>query len=169
MNEKYQKNKKKKSKFLQKTTTAQKIEKKRGAKEEQYLEEHVEKAKVSCVSVCCLVSYLCCCCHPPYLFSHPCHLAIHHTCLSHTWHLEYFKPAMRTSTLDCNSTLFSVTYLCAKQTYYSLCAFQAPQTLQISTEKGPCNLGTTASQVSQKQPPVVPRTACVGKNFVRAW
>jgi hypothetical protein len=39
-----EKNKKKKmSKFPKKTTIAQKIEK-RGAKEEQYLEEHIEKA-----------------------------------------------------------------------------------------------------------------------------
>jgi hypothetical protein len=40
---KYQKNKKKKSKIPKKTTTAQKIEKLRGAKEEQYLEEHIEE------------------------------------------------------------------------------------------------------------------------------
>ena len=58
----------KKVEISQKTTTAQKIEKKRGAKEEQYLEEHIEKTKVSCVSVCCLVPYLCYCFHPPYLF-----------------------------------------------------------------------------------------------------
>ena len=42
--EKYQKNKKKKLEFLKKTTTAQKNRKKRGAKEEQYLEEHIESA-----------------------------------------------------------------------------------------------------------------------------
>ena len=65
---KISKNKNKKSKFPKKTTTTQKNRKKRGAKEEQYLEEHIEKAKVSCVSVCCLVSYLCCYCYPPYLF-----------------------------------------------------------------------------------------------------
>ena len=47
---------------------AQKNRKKRGAKEEQYLEEHIEKAKVSYVSVCCLVPCLYCCCYPPYLF-----------------------------------------------------------------------------------------------------
>ena len=81
--------------------------------------------------------------------SHTYHFAIHHTCLLHTWHLEHFRPAMRTSTLDYNLALLSVTDLCAIYTYYSLCAFQAPQILQISTKKGPCNLGTTASQVSQ--------------------
>ena len=43
--EKLSKNKKKKLKFSKKTTTAQKIEKNRGAKEKQYLEEHIEKAK----------------------------------------------------------------------------------------------------------------------------
>ena len=82
-------------------------------------------------------------------FSHPCYLAIHHTCLLHTWYLEHFRPATRTSTLDYNSALLFVTNLCARYTYYSLCAFQAPQILQISTDKGPCNLGTTASQVSR--------------------
>ena len=65
---KISKNKIEKSKFPKKTTTAQKIEKKRGAKEKQYLEEHIEKTKVSCVSVCYLVPCLCCCFHPPYLF-----------------------------------------------------------------------------------------------------
>ena len=148
MKKKYQKNKKKKSKFYKKTMTAQKIEK-RGAKEEQYLEEHIEKAKVSCVSVCCLVPCLCCSCYPPYLFvTHlsPCYPPY---LLSHTWHLEHFRPATRTSTLDYNSALLSVTALCARYTYYSLLAFQAPQILQISTEKGLCNLGTTASQVSR--------------------
>ena len=40
--EKISKNKNKKSKFPKKTTTAQKNEKKRGTKEEQYLEEHIE-------------------------------------------------------------------------------------------------------------------------------
>ena len=134
MNKKYQKNKKKKSKFPQKRTTAQKIEK-RGAKGEQYLEEHIEKTKVSYFSVCCLVPCLCCCFHLPYLFPHTCHLAIHHTCLSQAWHLEYFRPATRTSTLDYNSALLSVTALCARYTYYSLFAFQAPQILQISTEE----------------------------------
>ena len=64
---KISKNKIKKSKFSKKTTTAQKIEK-RGAKEEQYLKEHIEKAKVSCVSVCYLVPCSCCSCYPPYLF-----------------------------------------------------------------------------------------------------
>ena len=54
--------------------------------------------------------------------SHTWHLAIYHTCLSHTWHLEYFRPATRTSTLDYNSTLLSITDLCARYTYYSLCA-----------------------------------------------
>ena len=81
-------------------------------------------------------------------FSHPYQFAIHHTCLLHTWYFEHFRLATRTSTLDYNSALLSVTNLCARYTYYSLCAFQAPQTLQISTEKGPYNLGTTASQVS---------------------
>ena len=103
---------------------------------EQYLKEHIEKAKVSCVSVCGLVPCSCCSCYPPSLFVHTWYLAIHHTCLSHTWHLEHFRPATRTSTLDYNSALLSVTDLRAKYTYYSLCAFQAPQTLQISTEKG---------------------------------
>ena len=41
---------------------------KRGAKVEQYLKEHIEKAKVSCVGVCCLVPCFCCFCYPPYLF-----------------------------------------------------------------------------------------------------
>ena len=41
---------------------------KRGAKEEQYLEEHIEKPKLSCVCVCCLFPCLCCYFHPPYLF-----------------------------------------------------------------------------------------------------
>ena len=45
MKKKCQKNKKKKLKFPKKTTIAKKIERKRGAKEEQYLEEHIEKAK----------------------------------------------------------------------------------------------------------------------------
>ena len=58
---------KEKVEVSQKTMIAQKIEK-RGAKEEQYLKEHIEKAKVSCVSVCCLVPCLCCYCYPPYLF-----------------------------------------------------------------------------------------------------
>ena len=84
--------KKKKSKFLKKNNDSPKNRKKRGAKEKQYLEEHIEKTKVSCVSVCCLVPYLCCCFHPPYLFftplspwylpylfPHTCHLGIHHT------------------------------------------------------------------------------------------
>ena len=57
---KISKKKNKKSTFPKKTTTAKKIEK-RGAKVEQYPDEHIERAKVSCVSVCCLVSYLCCC------------------------------------------------------------------------------------------------------------
>jgi hypothetical protein len=39
-NKKY---KKKKSNFPKKTTATQKIEKFRGAKEEQYLEEHIER------------------------------------------------------------------------------------------------------------------------------
>ena len=51
--------------------------------------------------------------------------------------------------LDYNSALLFVTDLCARYTYYSLFAFEAPQILQISTEKGLCNLGTTASQVSR--------------------
>ena len=42
--------------------------KKARAKEEQYLEEHIEKTKVSCDSVCFLIPCLCCCFHPPYLF-----------------------------------------------------------------------------------------------------
>ena len=36
-------------KFPKKTTTAQKNSKKRGAKEEQYLEDHIEKTKVCVV------------------------------------------------------------------------------------------------------------------------
>ena len=64
--EKYQKNKKVKE--SKKTTTAQKQRKKIGAKVEQYLEEHIEKAKVSCVSVCYLFPCLCCSCYPPCLF-----------------------------------------------------------------------------------------------------
>ena len=34
----------------------------------QYLKEHIEKAKVSCVSVCRLVPCSCCSCYPPSLF-----------------------------------------------------------------------------------------------------
>ena len=150
MKEKYQKNKKKKSKFPKKTTTAQKIEK-RGAKEEQYLEEHIEKTKVSCVSVCCLVScFLFVLLFPSTILIFLISITLLSTILlSHTWYLRHFRPATRTSTLDYNSVLLSVTDLCAKYTYYSLCVFQAPQTLQISIEKGPCNLGATASQVSR--------------------
>ena len=57
-----------KVKISQKNNDSRKNRKKRGAKEEQYLEEHIEKPKVSCVCVCCLVPCLCCCFHPPYLF-----------------------------------------------------------------------------------------------------
>jgi hypothetical protein len=35
---------------------------------EQYLKEHIEKAKVSCVSVCRLLPCSCCSCYPPSLF-----------------------------------------------------------------------------------------------------
>ena len=49
--EKISKNKKKRSKFLKKTTIAKKNRKKRGAKVEQYLEEHIESAHLSCVCV----------------------------------------------------------------------------------------------------------------------
>ena len=124
---KYQKIKIKSRSFPKKTTTAQK-RKKIGAKEKRYLEEHLEKTKVSCVSMCYLVPCACCSYYPSYLFLH--------NCLSHTLYLEHFRPATRTSIWDYNSALLSVTDLCATYTYFfSLCAFQAPHILQISTEK----------------------------------
>ena len=63
MKEKY-----KKVEISPKNNDNPKNRKKRGAKEEQYLEEHIEKTKVSCVCMCCLVPCLCYCFHPSYLF-----------------------------------------------------------------------------------------------------
>ena len=61
------------------------------------------------------------------------------------------RPATRTSALDIYSILLSVTDLCA--TYIYICFFRASQAPHIYfrsvQKKGPCNLDTTASQVSQ--------------------
>ena len=82
--------KRKSQSFPKKQRRPKKIEK-RGAKEEQYLKEHIEKAKVRCVSMCCLVPCLCCSCYPPYLFfthlapCYPPYLFVTHT--TGTWNI----------------------------------------------------------------------------------
>ena len=70
-------------------------------------------------------------CYPPYF----CHTP-------GTWNI--LDQQREQVLLDYNSALLSVSDLCARYTFYSLFAFQVPQILQISIEKGLCNLGTTA-------------------------
>ena len=82
-----------------------------------------------------------------------------------------YWPATRTSALDIYSILLSVTDLCA--TYIYICFFSclpsSTYILQISTEKRSLQSRYHYLIGITNQPPVVPPTACIGKNFVRAW
>ena len=147
--------------------TAQKIEK-GGAKEEQYLKEHLEKTKVSCVSVWCLFPCLCCCFHPSYLFFihlSPCYPPYFcHT--PGTWNiLDQQREQVLWTIIQHYFLLLS----CVPDIHIALCLpsklhkfFKSVQKKGFATRYH-CLTGIT------NQPPVVPPTACVGKNFVRAW
>ena len=83
-----------------------------------------------------------------------------------------YRPATRTSALDIYSILLSVTDLCATHTHiyiYFSCLPSSTYILQISTEKRSLQSRYHYLIGITNQPPVVPPTACIGKNFVRAW
>ena len=101
-------------------------------------------------------------------FSHTCHLAIHHIYLSHTWYLKHFRPAIGISTLNYNSALLSITDLCA-DIYIILCVPSKLHKLFRSVQKKGLAILVPLPHRYHNQPPVVPPTACIDKNFVRAW
>ena len=169
MKKKYQKNKIKSQNFL-KNNDSPKNRKKRGAKEEQYLEEHIENTKVSCVSVCYLVPCLCCYFHPPYLFfTHlsPCYPPYLLVCYTPgTWSILDQQREQVLWTIIQHYFLL-LTYvpdihiiLCVPSKLHKL--FRSVQKRALQSRYH-CLTGIT------NQPPVVPPTACVGKNFARAW
>ena len=73
------------------------------------------------------------------------------SCLSQIGARNTYRPATRTSALDIYSILLSVTDLCATYKYFCsfVCFPSSTYTLQISTPRVSCNLGTTFSQVSR--------------------
>ena len=134
----------------------------------QYLEEHIEKAKVSYVSMCCLVPCLCCCFHPPYLFF--IHLSpFYPPYFCHTPGTWNILDQQREQVLWTIIQHYFLLLTCVLDIHITLCL---PSKLHIYTSdqyrkrslqsRCHCLIGIT------NQPPVVPSTACVGKNFVRA-
>jgi hypothetical protein len=88
-----------------------------------------------------------------------------------------YRLAIRTSALDIYSILLFVTELCATYIYlFFVCLPSSTYILQISTEKVPCNLSATPSQVSRTSHRLYRPLLCVGKNtckslvrYVRVW
>ena len=79
-----------------------------------------------------------------------------------------YRPATRTSDLDIYSILLSVLTCVPHMKYFSLCAFQAPHILQISTEKT-LAIFVSCPQVSRTSHLLYRPLLCIGKNLVRTW
>ena len=135
---------------------------------EQYLKEHIEKAKVSYVSVCCLIPCLCYCCYPPYLFfTHlsPCYPSYFcHT--PGTWNI---LDQQREQVLWTIIQHYFLLLTCVPNIHIILCVSSKLHKLFGSIQKKGLAISVPLPHRYHEPATSCTATACVGKNFVRAW
>ena len=102
-------------------------------------------------------------------FSHPYHLAIHHTFFCYTPGTWNILDQQREQVLWTIIQHYFLLLTCVPNIHIILCVPSKLHKLFRSVQKRPLQSRYHCLIDITNQPPVVLPTACVGKNFVRAW